>query len=158
MDCGEFQKSFKSFINGNLGISKREEFIRHLMSCKDCNEEFEIYYIILSCVKTLEENEGDTDNYHKRYEDFISENIKEIKKYKAKNKRLHLAFFSVVTFVVISTGISITPKKREERLGKESITDSDFTMKFRFKDVGILKNKAFEKITKELYKEMKIEK
>jgi len=45
-DCKYFQSLIDSFDAGNLPLKSQEQFIHHLEHCKDCREEFEIYYLI----------------------------------------------------------------------------------------------------------------
>ena len=44
-DCKKVQKMIGKFDHGQLDIKQEEFFIQHVESCKDCREEFEIYYI-----------------------------------------------------------------------------------------------------------------
>ena len=45
-DCKKVQKMIGKFDHGQLDIKQEEFFIQHVESCKDCREEFEIYYIV----------------------------------------------------------------------------------------------------------------
>lgn len=46
MDCREAQKLIKDYIYGRLPDEKKEEFVNHIRSCRDCYEELDIYYTV----------------------------------------------------------------------------------------------------------------
>ncbi len=59
MNCSEFKSQMNNFINNTIDDNNIEEFINHYKSCKACNEELEIYYMVN---KTFNQNfdEGNT--------------------------------------------------------------------------------------------------
>ena len=46
MDCSKFKTEMNNFINNEIDDNDIEEFINHYKSCKTCNEELEIYYMV----------------------------------------------------------------------------------------------------------------
>ena len=82
MECSEFQKNIQHFIYGQLNMLKEEEMLEHLLTCKECNEELEIYYTIINCIKELDGKLETSDNYQGEYNDFIAKTRREIRKYK----------------------------------------------------------------------------
>jgi len=46
MDCKQIQKSIGAFDKNQLSIKDEEIFIDHMLGCKECQEELEIYYIV----------------------------------------------------------------------------------------------------------------
>ena len=46
MDCNEFRKEMSNFMENTIDEDVVEDFIKHYKSCKNCNEELEIYYMI----------------------------------------------------------------------------------------------------------------
>lgn len=46
IDCKQIQKMIVPFAKGELTLKSEEMFVKHLMNCHDCREEFEIYYIV----------------------------------------------------------------------------------------------------------------
>ena len=71
---------------------KEEEMLEHLLTCKECNEELEIYYTIINCIKELDGKLETSDNYHGEYNDFIEKTRREIRKYKKNRFRRRIAF------------------------------------------------------------------
>lgn len=45
-DCKKIQNMIVPFEHKKLSLQEEEAFIEHLTQCKDCREEFEIYYIV----------------------------------------------------------------------------------------------------------------
>lgn len=46
MGCKHYQKLIKAFDEHKLSVREQEDFVTHMLSCSDCQEELEIYYII----------------------------------------------------------------------------------------------------------------
>ena len=46
MDCKQIQKSIGAFDKNQLSIKDEEIFVNHILGCKECQEELEIYYIV----------------------------------------------------------------------------------------------------------------
>ena len=141
MECSEFQKNIQPFIYGQLSMLKEEEMLEHLLTCKECNEELEIYYTIINCIKELDGKLETSDNYHGEYNDFIEKTRREIRKYKKNRFRRRIAFPGVVGAAVLFTGLSVNMEvQNNARENNESRTfiDNDLRMRFRFNDSHIL--------------------
>ena len=141
MECSEFQKNIQPFIYGQLNMLKEEEMLEHLLACKECNEELEIYYTIINCIKELDGKLETSDNYHGEYNDFIEKTRREIRKYKKNRFRRRIAFPGVVGAAVLFTGLSVNMEvQNNARENNESRTfiDNDLSMRFRFNDSHIL--------------------
>lgn len=141
MECSEFQKHIQPFIYGQLSMLKEEEMLEHLLTCKECNEELEIYYTIINCIKELDGKLETSDNYHGEYNDFIEKTRREIRKYKKNRFRRRIAFPGVVGAAVLFTGLSVNMEvQNNARENNESRTfiDNDLSMRFRFNDSHIL--------------------
>ena len=141
MECSEFQKNIQPFIYGQLSMLKEEEMLEHLLTCKECNEELEIYYTIINCIKELDGKLETSDNYHGEYNEFIEKTRREIRKYKKNRFRRRIAFPGVVGAAVLFTGLSVNMEvQNNARENNESRTfiDNDLSMRFRFNDSHIL--------------------
>ena len=120
---------------------KKEEMLEHLLTCKECNEELEIYYTIINCIKELDGKLETSDNYHGEYNDFIEKTRREIRKYKKNRFSRRIAFPGVVGAAVLFTGLSVNMEAQNNvRENNESRTfiDNDLSMRFRFNDSHIL--------------------
>ena len=141
MECSEFQKNIRPLIYGQLNMPKKEEMLGHLLTCKECNDELEIYYTIINCIKELEGKLETSDNYHGEYNNFIEKTKRDIKKYKNRMLRRRVAFPGVVGAAVLFTGLSVNMEvENNVRENNESRTfiDNDLSMRFRFNDSHIL--------------------
>ncbi len=58
MKCKELQEKFIPFIDDKLSISDLEAFLNHLESCKECKEEYDIYYTMIMGMRYLDEKEN----------------------------------------------------------------------------------------------------
>ena len=98
------------FDHGQLDIKQEEFFIQHVESCKDCREEFEIYYIVEYGL-----NEAATKELSEKYKKYLhdydfsglveeklkdSENkIAEVKKF---NHLLHMCLLFVNACMIMT--------------------------------------------------------
>ena len=46
MDCKQIQESIGAFDKNQLSIKDEEKFVDHMLGCKECQEELEIFYIV----------------------------------------------------------------------------------------------------------------
>ena len=46
MECSEAQKLIRDYMYGQLPADKKEDFVSHIRSCRDCYEELDIYYMV----------------------------------------------------------------------------------------------------------------
>ena len=64
MTCLRAQSLITPFINDELNIKDLEEFIGHVRSCKDCREELEVYYALLTAMQQLDEDRNLSDDFN----------------------------------------------------------------------------------------------
>lgn len=82
-ECKYFQNLIHAFENDKLSLKSRELFVEHLEHCRDCREEFEIYYLI---EYGLNDTTINSDNMkYKPYIDVLD--FKEVVENKLKNAR-----------------------------------------------------------------------
>lgn len=62
MNCQIAEHLIMPYINGTLGDNQKEKFLKHILTCNNCYDEFEIYYTILVVLhKMNEEPDGSYD-------------------------------------------------------------------------------------------------
>lgn len=148
MTCNAFQSLIMPFIHGKLSIQKKEELLMHLLACPKCAEELEIYYIIVNCIKGLDEEIDFPDDYRREYLGFLKKTEKEIKQYKKKHFRQRTAFSAVLALSVILTGVSFrSDADEDENRGMKfrELTESDLDMRFRFRDNHIFYEESIDR-------------
>ena len=55
MQCKDVQNKFIPFINDELNQKELKEFLGHIHQCKNCYEEYDIYYTMIMGMRYLEE-------------------------------------------------------------------------------------------------------
>lgn len=83
MTCLKAQSLITPFINNELDIKELEEFLEHVRSCKDCREELEVYYALLTAMKQLDEEKDLSDDFSLE----LSEKME-----KAQEKIIHIRY------------------------------------------------------------------
>lgn len=63
MTCSKTQSLITPFINDKLEMKELEEFINHVSTCKECREELEVYYALLTAMKQLDEDQNLSDDF-----------------------------------------------------------------------------------------------
>lgn len=100
MNCNEFRKEINKFVNNEIDEDIVEEFIEHYRTCKECNEELEIYYMINKTFNA-DSNDGDTVSVPDSY-DFKERLTKKIAFYEDKiYRRFKKNFLWGMFFVLI---------------------------------------------------------
>ena len=88
MDCKQIQKLIGAFDKDQLSIKEEEIFVDHILGCKECQEELEIYYIV---EYGLAEDDLNLDYGLKEYKDLIeSYNFKGLVDKKLKDSKLSI--------------------------------------------------------------------
>lgn len=63
MTCLRAQSLITPFINDELELKELEELLEHIRGCKDCKEELEVYYALLTAMKQLDEDKNLSDDF-----------------------------------------------------------------------------------------------
>ena len=58
MECKEIQKLFIPFIDDKLSVSDLAAFLDHMDTCKECREEYDIYYTVIMGMCYLDERQN----------------------------------------------------------------------------------------------------
>ena len=58
MECKEIQKLFIPFIDDKLSVSDLAAFLDHMDTCKECREEYDIYYTVIMRKRYLNERQN----------------------------------------------------------------------------------------------------
>ena len=58
MECKEIQKLFIPFIDDKLSVSDLAAFLDHMDTCKECREEYDIYYTVIRGMRYLDERQN----------------------------------------------------------------------------------------------------
>lgn len=58
MECKEIQKLFIPFIDDKLSVSDLAAFLDNMDTCKECREEYDIYYTVIMGMRYLDERQN----------------------------------------------------------------------------------------------------
>ena len=100
-DCKKVQKMIGKFDHGQLDIKQEEFFIQHVESCKDCREEFEIYYIVAYGLSEDENTAVVAKCYQKLVEQYDFKGLVELK---LKNSRAKIEIVESFCAVMLVCG------------------------------------------------------
>lgn len=131
MKCVKTQSMITPFINDKLNIKDMDEFLDHVNSCKDCREELEFYYVLLTAMKQLEEDKNPSDDFDQE----LSEKLE-----KAQDKVIHAKYTyyrkkAILILTMILLAILIGLGYANNNLVKEDkVTESDFRIRIPFHD------------------------
>ncbi|MBH1939753.1 zf-HC2 domain-containing protein [Mobilitalea sibirica] len=129
MTCMRAQSLITPFINDELNIKELEEFIEHVRSCKECREELEVYYALLTAMKQLDEDKNLSD-------DFSMELSAKLEK--AQEKIIHIKFAyyrkkGILIFIIIMLAFFISFQYAFISQEKENpVTESTFKLRTEF--------------------------
>ena len=131
MTCNKAQSLITPFINDELKLKELEEFISHIRSCKECREELEVYYALLTAMKQLDEDKNLSNDYSLE----LSEKLD-----REQEKIVHTKFiyyrkkgFMVMIIILLTTFFSL----EHYFLHKEkvnTVTDSNFLLRTSFRE------------------------
>ncbi len=72
MTCLEAQSNIMSFIDKKLPGDTASDFVKHMRYCKNCREELEIYYTLLTGMRQLDSGEELSHDFKKDLEDDLN--------------------------------------------------------------------------------------
>ena len=81
MDCKEFLHFIPDWLDGRLDGKRGVKFLEHMTTCKDCNEELHIQYLVREGTARLEN--GDNFNLDRELSDKVAQ-------YKKRLHRKHI--------------------------------------------------------------------
>ena len=106
MNCQEAERLVTSYIHGELDEDTLEEFLEHIETCENCQEELEIYFTVDSGIRQLD----DADNYNIKGE--LDELLEASKQHVRHRRMLQAVRYSVDTLMVMSLGVMILMQLR----------------------------------------------
>lgn len=63
MDCKEVQKWYIPFIDDKLDVKELDAFLQHMEKCRDCREEYDIYYTMIMGMRYLESDSAKVEEW-----------------------------------------------------------------------------------------------
>ena len=131
MTCSKTQSLITPFIHDELELKELEEFISHVRACKECREELEVYYALLTAMKQLDEDKNLSDDFSLE----LSEKLE-----REQEKIVHAKFLyyrkkgiMIVIILLLTTFFSLQHYfTQKERVNM--VTDSEFQLRISFRE------------------------
>lgn len=131
MTCLRAQSLITPFINDELNIDELEEFIDHIRTCKECREELEVYYALLTAMKQLDEDKNLSDDFSLE----LSEKLE-----KAREKIIHIRYIyyrkkGILIFVMILLAFFFSVRHYfGTEIEENPVTDSNFRLRITYQE------------------------
>lgn len=127
MNCIDAQRQIMPFINNELDINQLEDFINHVNYCPNCMDELEVYYVLLTSMKQLDEDKELSNDYHLDLMELISQSEERILHDKLVHIRKRVILIVMITIVAILSSFRIGEFVVEDVLPHE-VKESDYSM------------------------------
>lgn len=146
MTCQEAQSLINAYVNQQMDIRTLEKFINHIEYCADCKEELEVYYMLLTSIKQLDEDKNVSADFHGDFLTSIEDAKERILLRKIRQFRNRIAFCVIVvvsSFVLsFSTGYyevesSIPSKTRGKSEFKLPVQYSHFILERSLREIAL---------------------
>lgn len=129
MTCMEAQSLITGFINDELDIDLLEEFIKHVEACKECREELEVYYALLTAMKQLDEDKNLSDDFSQELKEKIERTQERIIHLRYNYYRKKGVMVTIIILLAIFFSIQHYYRPREK---ENPVTESRFRLRMSF--------------------------
>lgn len=115
----DVQKWIMPFIYNELNLNELEMFIHHIHSCPDCREELEVYYVLVSGMRQLDEDKELSMDFHKDLMDLLKESEERVLQGKFLKIRKRIVLFFMIAAVAVISSIRFGEIVVEDVINKE---------------------------------------
>ncbi len=102
MNCQETQANILHFIQRDLPQKDMIPFIDHVMSCSECMDELEIYYITAMAMQEIDEGETLTGDYRQALLNELDDRYEELEYENERSNLILMAVFAVMLVAFIA--------------------------------------------------------
>lgn len=127
MNCIDAQRMIMPFINNELNMDQLEEFINHVNNCSNCMEELEVYYVLLSSMKQLDEDKELSNDFHQDLMDLLTQSEERILHEKLLHIRKRIALIVMITIVAVISSFRLGELVVEDVL-PHVVSESNYRM------------------------------
>ncbi len=131
MTCLKAQSLITPFINDELKLEELEEFISHVHSCRDCREELEVYYALLTAMKQLDEDKNLSDDFSLELSEKLDREQEKIIHVKIIHYRKKAIMLLVILMGTIYFSLQHYLVRKEE---VNPVTDSNFSLRISYRE------------------------
>lgn len=98
MNCMDFQKIMPDIIHNKIEDEHIEEVIKHFEECKECRDEFEIYFVLNYGMS--DEHDDDNSNFVERIDTILTKMKSRLRHYSSVDTLIKLVNLCAYTSVV----------------------------------------------------------
>lgn len=112
LTCVMAQAMIMEYINDKLSIQELEKFLYHIKNCSTCREELGVYYIILTGMKKLDDDEDLSMDFKEELERELKRSEDKINRYKG-NKIVRRVLFFILIFACLGIDYVVDTVRNE---------------------------------------------
>lgn len=130
MTCIKTQSMITPFIDNKLNMKETEAFLDHISTCNNCREELEFYYVLLTAMKQLDEDQNLSEDYRLELASKIEaaqERIIHVK-FTYYRKKAFLLLSMLLVTLALSFGYAETIHEQVK-----TVTESDFSIRIPYR-------------------------
>lgn len=133
MTCFEAQSLIIKYLNNELNDDELKAFLDHIDNCKECADELEIYYTVITGIKQLDADKELTNNFSIALKKRLTQSRNSLTKRK-KRKYRKVASFGLVVLVLTPLFLGIESSQVNDKKGivYTDAKKSDYTLKHSF--------------------------
>lgn len=131
MKCIDTQRQIMPFINNKLDNEQLEEFVNHVNICPNCMDELEVYYVLLSSMKHLDEDKELSTDFHHDLMDLLTQSEEKIFHDKLVHIRKKVILIIMISIVAVLSSFRIGEYVVEDVLPHE-VKESNYQMEHLF--------------------------
>ncbi len=130
MTCSKAQSMITQFINNKLNLTETDEFINHVSSCKECREELEVYYALLTAMRQLDEDKTLTSDFNQELNEKLEQAKERIVHARFTYFRKKIILILTILFLALFISMRYAVTSEEEH----NVTQSEFRIRVPFDD------------------------
>lgn len=104
LSCSNVQRLITKFINNQLTLKDTEIFLNHVSGCSECMEELEVYYILFTGMKLLDEKNIIGNDFHREFEVTLKKAHDRVLNEKLRRIRNRILFLLLVILLAFLLG------------------------------------------------------
>lgn len=152
MNCNEAQALITKYVQDQLDLKTLEEFLHHVNNCPDCLEELEVYYIVFTGIKRLDNDENIAIDYHEQFEESLQKSAYQIRRHHKIHLRRRFVFVGVLVLVMLVSNYSLGKLENENNqlYRTQGISDFSFTIHFK-REISSLERYIYDNLGEEFW-------
>lgn len=106
MNCREAQSCIVPFIEDKLDDERMEQFLHHIENCSECYDELEVYFIVFSGTRQLDNDQEDISDFKGELKKYIQSKKDKYHKKHQRSIWIRAAMTASACLIVAAIGIA----------------------------------------------------